>query len=428
MSRPALGLWTATALVVGNMIGSGLFLLPAALAPYGAVAALGWLVSGAGALCLAAVFAWLALRHPVRGGPYAYARLAFGDGAGFAVAWSYWISIWSGNAAIAVAFAGYFGRLAPALGTSPGAAALTALAALWLCTLTNAMGTRTAGLVQLVTTVLKLLPLAVIVFAGACAVPPEAFVPFERSGRGLASAIVITAALTLWAFLGLESATVPATEVREPARTVPRATLLGTALAGLATALACMIVVLLLPVGGTPSGAPFAEAAARLWGPGAGLAFAGAAAVACYGALNGWVLLQAQVPLAAADDGLFPRPFARRNAAGTPVAGLCIGSALGSALVLANFRQDLVALFTFVLLLATAATLLPFAACALAWLKLERGTKAPHRRTVAWLALAFSLCALLATGPEALAWGAVLVAAGWPVYACSRRDASRTSA
>jgi basic amino acid/polyamine antiporter, APA family len=411
-----LGLWTATALVVGNMIGSGLFLLPAALAPWGAAALLGWALSATGALCLAAVFAWLALRHPVRGGPYAYARLAFGDGAGFVVAWSYWISIWSGNAAIAVAFAGYFGRLVPALAASPAAAAGTAVAALWLCTFTNIAGVRTAGVVQLVTTVLKLLPLAAIGFVGVWYVEPAAFVPFERSGSGLWQAAAVTAALSLWAFLGLESATVPAEEVRDAARIVPRATLLGTALAGGATVLACMTVVLLLPAGGPPSSAPFAEVAATLWGPAAGTAFGVAAAIACYGALNGWVLLQGQVPLAAARDGLFPSVFAWPGAGRPPVAGLLLSSTLASLLVLANYQQELVRLFTFVLLLATAATLLPFLACAAAYLKLDQAEGPPGRRAVAAAALVFSFAALLATGAEALAWGAVLVAAGMPLY------------
>lgn len=411
-----LGPWTATALVVGNMIGSGLFLLPAALAPYGAAALLGWGLSAAGAMSLAIVFAWLALRHPARGGPYAYARLAFGDGAGFTVAWSYWISIWSGNAAIAVAFAGYLGRLVPALTASPAAAAATALGAVWLCTLTNVAGLRAAGLVQLFTTVLKLLPLAAIAVFGVWYVEPTAFVPFDRAGLGLGPAAAVTAALTLWAFLGLESATVPAEDVRDAARIVPRATLLGTALAGGATILACMTVVLLLPAGAPPSSAPFADVAARLWGPAAGTAFGVAAAIACYGALNGWVLLQGQVPLAAARDGLFPSLFAWPGSGRPPVAGLLVSSTLTSGLVLANYQQDLVGLFTFVLLLATAATLLPFLLCAAAFLKLEPPEVSMHRRVVAACALLFSVAALMATGAEALAWGGALVAAGLPLY------------
>ena len=411
-----LGLWTAGALVVGNMIGSGLFLLPAALAPFGAAALLGWGLSAAGAMSLAIVFAWLALRHPVRGGPYAYARLAFGDGMGFVVAWSYWISIWVGNAAIAVAFAGYLGRLVPTLTASPAAAVVTAMVAVWLCTLTNIAGVRAAGRVQLVTTMLKLLPLAAVAFIGAWHIEAATLVPFDRAGVGLGQAAAVTAALTLWAFLGLESATVPAEDVRDAARIVPRATLLGTALAGTATVLACMTVVLLLPADAPPSAAPFADVAADLWGPAAGTAFGVAAAIACYGALNGWVLLQGQVPLAAARDGLFPSLFAWPGGGRAPVAGLLVSSTLVTGLVLANYQQGLVGLFTFALLLSTAATLLPFVLCAAAYLRLEGGRAPLHRRVVAAGALMFSIAALLATGTQSLAWGSALVAAGVPLH------------
>src|SRR5690349_7390331 len=145
-SPRALGFWSATALVVGNMIGSGIFLLPASLAPYGMASLLGWTVSAIGALSLAVVFARLGRTHPVSGGPYAYARIAFGVGVGFAMAWSYWISVWCAVAAIAVAFAGSMASLFPAWFANPGNAAICAVAVLWLCTASNIAGVRVAGI------------------------------------------------------------------------------------------------------------------------------------------------------------------------------------------------------------------------------------------------------------------------------------------
>ncbi|HET7843394.1 MAG TPA: amino acid permease, partial [Xanthomonadales bacterium] len=159
--RGALGLVAATALVVGNMIGSGMFLLPATLAPYGAASVLGWMVSATGALALAWVFATLARDAPRPGGPHAYARARFGDTTGFVVAWCYWVSTACGNAAIAVAFAGSVASLVPAL-AAPGRASLLAIGALWLCTGFNLAGVRSAGFVQTLTTILKLLPLVVV--------------------------------------------------------------------------------------------------------------------------------------------------------------------------------------------------------------------------------------------------------------------------
>ncbi|MEO7148863.1 MAG: amino acid permease [Rhodanobacteraceae bacterium] len=427
--RQALGLWMATALVIGNMIGSGLFLLPSVLAPYGGAALLGWGVSLGGMLLLALVFARLGLERPARGGPYAYARMAFGDATGFGVAWSYWISNACGNAAIAVAFAGYFGSLLPAHTASPIRDALIAIAALCLCTFTNLRGARSAGHVQLVTTVLKFLPLFLIAAAGVIYFQPAQWHPFNRSGLGLTGVTTTTVALTVWAFLGVECATVAGADIRDPRRTIPRATLIGTALAGVATVVACMAVIGLLPAAKlAASGAPFADAASHLWGPAAGAVLAVVAAISCFGALNGWTLMQGQVGLAMADDGLFPAAFTRCDARGTPFAALLISSVLSSLLVLANFQKHLVALFTFAILLSTATALLPYLVCSAAALRLHEPRRSPIRATVqiliALLALVFSLWALIGTGGESLIWSAVLLLAGVPIYLWRKRKAN----
>lgn len=415
--RP-LGFWSAAALVAGSMIGSGAFLLPSSLAPYGRASLIGWALTLCGALLLALTFARLSARWPHSGGPYVYARAAFGDGAGFVVAWSYWISIWCANAAIAIAFAGSLGALFPAAIASPARAAGCALAALWACSAINLAGLREAGRVQLLTTALKLLPLllfaaAALWFAGDAR--PQA--PFNPSGLPLPQVAHASAALALWALLGLEAATVPAGAVRDAPRTVPRATLLGTLVAGIATVLACTAVLDAVPASSLQaSSAPMADAARALWGPAAGTLLALTAAVSCFGALNGWVLLSAQLPLAAARDGLFPALFARVDAHGTPQAGVLLSAALSSALVLANYSRSLVQVFTFAILLSTAATLLPYVAGSLAWLlRGERG------RGVAALALLYSLYALAGIGAQALLWGTALIVAGLPLHWWLRR-------
>jgi APA family basic amino acid/polyamine antiporter len=420
--RPALGFWAATALVVGNMIGSGLFLLPASLANVGGAAFLGWGISSVGALLLALVFARLGLAFPRRGGPYAFAREAFGDATGFAVAWSYWVSNWCGNAAIAVACAGYADALLPGAPV-PGRGAALALAALWLTTLVNLRGVGSAGRMQVVLTLLKLLPLAAMVLVGAWSVSAEAWHPFNRGGGNLFGVATSTAALTLWAFLGLECATIPAGDVRDARRVIPRATVVGTLIGIVFTVCATMTVVGLLPQAQlAASTAPFADAAARLWGGTAAALFGVAAALACLGALNGWVLMQGQMPLALAEDGLFPRVFARRDARGTPWFAIIASTVLSSALVVANYQRDLVGLFTFAILLSTAATLLAYLVGSAAALRLrERVGRNALSLVVAAGALVFSVWALVGTGTEALLWGAVLVLAGAPVYLWQRR-------
>ena len=418
MTQPArpLGLWMLIALVIGNIIGSGVFVLPATLAPYGAASLLGWVVSLSGALMLALVYAWLAQIIPNHGGAYAYARRAFGDRVGFLVAWSYWVCVWTANAAIAVAFAGSLGSIWPAMTATPLRSALCALAALWFCTAISLAGVREAGRTAIVTTLLKLVPLVVFGLLGLAWVHASAFMPFNPSGKPMIGIASSVAALTLWAFLGMETATVPTDVVRDPQRTVPRATVIGMVIAGIATMLACTVVIGMLPADILHnSAAPMAEAARRVWGNAAGIAIGVVATISCFGALNGWVLLQAQTTLAAAQDGLFPSAFARLDVRGTPWIGLLISSALASALIAANYSRTLVALFTFTILLSTAATLLPYLITVLAWWRID--AKAHwRRRLIAVGALLFSVWALIGTGTESLLWGAVLVLAGLPIY------------
>ena len=417
-ARP-LGPWSTTALVVGSIVGSGVFLLPASMAQYGGVSLLGWGITLAGAMALAVVFARLAMRWPQTGGPYVFARNAFGELPGFLVAWSYWISVWCATAAIAVAFAGSVGALFPAATATPARAAALALGSLWTCVGINLLGMREAGRMQLLLTALKFAPLLAFACIAIWFIEPARFVPFNPSGESMPAAINATVALALWALLGLEAATVPAEAVDDAERTIPRATVVGTLLAGLATVLAVTAVIGIVPAEQLKtSTAPMADAARMLWGSWAGTGIAMVAALSCIGALNGWVLISGQIPLAAARDGLLPVHFARVQRDGTPAFGLVVSALLASLLVAANYSRSLVQLFTFAILLSTAATLLPYLAGSAAWLL--RGGKA---RAIALFALLYSLYALIGTGSEALLWGGVLLLAGLPIYAWMRRGA-----
>jgi APA family basic amino acid/polyamine antiporter len=420
----SLGFWAVTALVVGSMIGSGVFLLPASLAAYGAASLLGWGATLCGALLLALVYARLSREKPLQGGPYAYTREAFGDLPAFVVGWAYWVSMVCGNAALSVAFAGSLGAVFPATISTPGRAAMTALAALWICTAVNLFGgVRGGSRMQMLWTVLKLLPLLLFGAVAVWYVEPASYHPFNPSGAPLLSVATATAALTLWAFQGLEVATIPAASIRDPARTIPRATLAGMLIAGVVTVVTCTVVLGLLPSETLQhSAAPMADAAETLWGPWARIAVGVVASVSVFGALNGWVLLMAQVPLAAADDGLFPRFFARVDKRGTPWLGLLISASLATVVAASNYTGSLVQLFTFSILLSTAATLLPYCVSVAALLRQGR------RIGVGWQliaigALGYSLWALVGTGSESLLWGAGLILAGLPLYFWEKRRA-----
>jgi APA family basic amino acid/polyamine antiporter len=440
LSRPAaipgdpgaggkLGFWMAVALVVGNIIGSGVYLVPASLAPYGRNSLSAWLFTATGAVLLAIVFAALSRELPAEGGLYAYTRAAFGDVAGFVVAWGYWISVWVGNAAIATGAVSYSSVFAPWIASVPGASALVTVAVVWLLTLVNCMGVRAAGWVQAVTTVLKLMPLVAIAVVGVFFVSGDLIAAHAGVPLTL-DATTAAATLTLWALLGLESATVPADKVQDPARTIPRATLVGTVLSAVVCAVSCSIVLVLVPPSRLAvSNAPFADAAELLFGPGTGTLVALFAAISAYGALNGWILLQGELPSAMARDGLFPRPFGRLSRRGAPVVSLVSTSVLVSLLVLMNFQRSMVEVFTFMILLATTATLVAYLACSLALLVLLRREGFASRRK-GWLAVTaalgacYSLWAIWGAGRDAIVWGAVLILVSLPVYWLMRRSAA----
>ena len=423
--KRSLGLTMATALVVGNMVGSGVFLLPASLAgEAGPVSIFAMALTGVGAMLLALVFAGLGRAFPRTGGPYAYARRAFGDFIGFQTAWGYWIAAWAGNAAIAIAFVGYFAVFWGDLGTNSVLAALVAVGLIWLLTAINVLGVRESGWVQVVTTFLKFVPLAVIGLIGLFYIDGDNLTPFAPAG-GTDWHIGAAATLALWAFIGLESATVPAEEVKDPERTIPRATILGTLVTTVVYVVAIVAVMGIIPAGELAnSSSPFADAAGSMWGGDWEKVIALVAMISAAGALNGWILLQGRIPLAAAEDGLFPKQFARvHGTRRTPVFGLVVSSLLVTGLVFMNYNASLVDQFTQVLLLATLTTLVPYAYSAAAQVvmffrdpELFSGARFARDTVIATLAFAYSAWAIWGAGEEVIAKGFMLLIAGIPVY------------
>jgi APA family basic amino acid/polyamine antiporter len=423
-----IGLGIATTLVIGNMIGSGVFLLPASLASFGGISVVGWLFTAVGAFLLALVFSRLSRAYPRTGGPYAYSRRAFGDFVGFQTAWGYWLAAWIGNAAIAVAgvsYLGYFWGTASGTSTSDHVVqALLAGAMIWVLTLVNLRGVRSGGIVQAATTVLKLVPLVALAFIGIFWMDTANFGGFNTSGDSFAGAVTGVAALTLWAFIGLESATIPAEHVRDPKRNIPRATLFGTLGTAVVYVLGTVAVMGIIPAETlASSSAPFADAAKEIWGGWAGDAVALGAIVSTFGCLNGWILLQGQMPFAAARDRLFPAGFARLNKYGAPAFGLVVSSVLMTAFMVPNYNSSTVNRFTDFILLATTTTLIAYlygAAAQLALLVTDRETfrvrSIVQPMTVALLAVAYVLWTIWGAGYRSATWAMLLTFAGIPVY------------
>jgi basic amino acid/polyamine antiporter, APA family len=420
-----LGFWMCLALVVGNMIGSGVFLLPASLAPYGLNSILGWIFTASGGVLLAIVFAQLARVYPQAGGPYLYPRVAFGEGCGFVMAWGYWMSVWVGNAAIAIGSVASLSELVPALRTTKGAPALTAVAMIWILTFVNWRGVKQVGIFQLVTTVLKLMPLlAVIILAIVLIVGQDTSVIKVEPQPFTISAVTAAAILTLWPLLGLESATVPAENVIDPTRNIPRSTLWGTIVTAIIYVIACSAVILLIPGSQLKdSNAPFADVMRLFWGDGAASAVALFVFISGFGALNGWILIQGEMPRVLAKEKIFPQLFAHESRYRTPDYSLFITSLLVTIVMLMNYSGSMVSVFTFIILISTSAYLVMYLFCSLAAFKLAlrgdlgvRGRKLVWLLAVAMLGALYSAWTLWGAGKEAFLWGMGLFALGLPLY------------
>jgi APA family basic amino acid/polyamine antiporter len=312
-------------------------------------------------------------------------------------------------------------------------AAAVAIGAIWLLTFVNTLGVRQGGMMQAVTTVLKLVPLLALAIFGLFYIDFDNFGGFNTSGESTYGALTAVAALTLWAFIGVESATVPAEDVKNPTRTIPRATIIGTAITALVYILGTVAVMGILPAATlAESGAPFADAADSAFGSWAGPIIAFAAVVSAFGCLNGWILLQGQVPLAAARDGLFPKVFVKTTRNGAPIVGLVVSSVLITGLTLMNYNASLVDQFTFVILLATLTMLIPYVFSAAAQLMLlitdrtrTTGKQLAAPATIAGLALAYGIWTVAGSGYEVVYKGFLLVLAGIPVYLAMKYLAAR---
>lgn len=432
-SKPQkIGLITATALVVGNMIGSGIFVLPAALAKYGGISLLGWLFTAAGALVLAKIFSNLSkILVNKSGGPYVIAKEGFGDFIGFLVAWGYWISCWVVNAGIAVAIVSALTVFFPVLETNSVLSVILGLAFIWFFTWINVKGVKASGKFQVITTVLKLLPLVLIIVLGFFFFSLDNFPAFNISSETNLEAFSAVAALTLFAFLGIECATIPAENVENPEKTIPKATMLGTAITTLVYILGTVVLFGILPIDQLMnSPAPFAEAGKIIGGDYTGYFIAAGAVISAIGALNGWILIAGQLPMATARDNMFPRVFKKQNKNEAPYLGLIIGSVLSSFIMFMNFSEGLVDQFEFIALLVTLTALIPYLFVAVAYviITINKGVFKSDKFKITLLSILgfiYSFWAIYGSGSDTVFYGFLLLLLGIPFYVLMKYNQSK---
>jgi len=409
-------------LVAGNMIGTGIFLLPVNLAQVGSISIYGWLIATAGAGALGMVFARLGQVNPQPGGPYAYARDFLGPYAGFQTNYVYWFGNWIGNIAIAVAAIGYLAELVPGITHPPGSVLATA-ALIWLLTFANILGPRVVGALETWTMALALIPILAIALLGWIWFNPDTFMAgWNVTGESNLHATSRAASMALWAYMGIESAAVSAGVIENPSRNVPLATLIGLGLAAVVYVLSSSVIMGIVPNEELRTAhAPFAEAARLVIGSAGAIVIAVCAVLKSVGSLGGWMLLVGQSAQAAADDGMFPRVFARLNKNGVPGLGLVIVGVLMTIVLFATVSPTVADQFSRIVDLAVILIIVPYVYSAVAIVKVIYDKQLPRKtfqlyKWIALIAVVYCLWAVVGGDPDTVVHAMVALLISVPLY------------
>lgn len=423
--KKEINLFMATMLVCGNMIGSGVFMLPATLAEVSGPLAtiIAWVLTTIGSILIALSFANLGSKYPSTGGAYQYTKEAFGEFAGFLSAWLYWNGSWIGNAAIIVALASYSAAIIPAL-NNPIISIIYTSSILWIFTIINIIGVKKAGKIQSFVTVFKIGFFALFIIVAFLNFDVNNIIPLMPEGKGI-NTIPLAATSTLWAFVGLESATVTAGEISNPEKNVRKSTIYGLLIASV---IYILISVTSMGVMSNSelalSTAPLTDILTKILGTGIGKPLVIAVVICILGTTIGWLLSTARVSFAAGEDGVFPKIFGKLHPKyGTPVNSLVIGSILVNILLVMNYQKSMVSAFTFITILATL-TFLPVylltaAAEIMILFKNEKNINLKiflKKSFVPLLAFIYALWTIYGSGAEIVMWGFILMLIGIPFY------------
>jgi APA family basic amino acid/polyamine antiporter len=425
-----LSLISSTTLVVGSIIGTGVFTMPAVMAGAGTASILTLGVISFCAVLLGLMFGQLTRRIPnTDGGLYAYSRHEFGDFAGFLTAWCYWITCWAGNAAIVSSWVLYVESFFDIKNPSTWTNILIAMSGLWIPAVINLGGLRGMAWFQNVTVVLKYLPLLLVGIVGWFFVDSSNFPAFNASGGSLFDAVSIAAGVALFSFIGVECASIAAGRVKNPRVNVGRASVLGTAASAFVYVAVTAAVMGLVPSGKLVNdGAPFVAAFQTMFGHAAwvGKGVALVAVISGIGALNGWTMVTAEMPFAAAKDGLFPKQFALVNRRQAPWFGIVVSTIVASVLMGYSYAGGTLGLkvFTYLVSLSVVTVAIPYffsAAAQLSYLvsgrRIQSGARLARDLGIAVISLLFSLWVTAASGYQAVYQAVLLLLVGLPIYA-----------
>jgi APA family basic amino acid/polyamine antiporter len=421
-----IGFWRGWSIAVGCAIGSGVFMMPTLLAPYGMLGMAGWLVAGGGTLLVALSLSRLVRRIPKIGGPYAYVHEGLGHFAGFLIAWTYWIACIAAVSGIAIAFVGYLGVFIPEITNSRILSLVFALGLIWSIFALNIRSLEDSSKFQVVSTILKILPLLFMIVLGFAHMQPDNLPDYNPTDLHPAALLATVTTLVMWSFVGIETASVPAHNMTEPEKTIPKVLVAAVLTILTIYLLVSFAIALVVPADELMvSTAPFALAATKIMGPvGAALITFGAL-ISTLGSLNANALTAGNVALAAAKDNLLPDRFAILSKNGTPGFAFIISGLFVSALLFLNYTKGLVAAFTFMAMLSTLSTLMAYAFCAVAeFYFLKNDRPGPERSKAIGLAIAAFLYAFFAiwgAGTEIVFYSFMLILIGMPIYALVKK-------
>ncbi|MDB3950933.1 amino acid permease [Gammaproteobacteria bacterium] len=416
-----IGFWRGWSIAVGCAIGSGIFMMPTMLAPYGLLGFGGWLVAGAGSILVALTMARLVKRIPKTGGPYVYVNEGLGDFSGFIIAWTYWVACVSAIAGISIAFVGYLGFFLPQIASSQIYALLASLVLIWIIVFLNIRSLENSSKFQLISTLLKLVPLMLIVLLGASNFDTSNLPELNPTNLHPISLIATVTTLVMWSFIGIETATVPADNVINPQETIPKVLIASVITILILYILVSIAIAALVPASELlDSSAPFALAASKILGVTGGAIISIGALISTLGSLNANTLTAGNLSLAAARDGLLPPKFVILTKNGTPIFTYLLTGVFVSILLMLNYTKGMVNAFVFMAMLSTLSTLIAYAFCAIAEFKFAKADAKNTQRNNALLlscvTFLYAFFAIWGAGIEMIIYSLILILIGTPIY------------
>ena len=419
--KRVIGFWRGWSIAVGCAIGSGIFMMPTMLAPYGMLGFGGWIIAGIGSILVALTMARLIKRIPKTGGPYVYVNEGLGNFAGFIIAWTYWVACIAAIAGISIAFVGYLSFFIPKISNSIVYSLIASLILVWAIVILNIKSLENSSKFQLITTLLKLLPLLFIIFLGAANFNIHNLPELNPSNLHPITLLATVTTLVMWSFVGIETATVPADNVINPKETIPKVLIASVITILILYILVSFAVAAIVPANELiDSSAPFALAATKILGVTGGAIISFGALISTLGSLNANTLTAGNLSLAAARDGLLPKKFVTLTEVGTPLYTYLLTGTFVSILLILNYTKGIINAFVFMAMLSTLSTLIAYAFCAIAEFKFVKTDQNSKQRTNALLlscaTFIYAFFTIWGAGIETIIYSFILILIGMPIY------------